>query len=104
MGFVIHIYGMQYRAFHKMPYYRFQAWVGTLLRGVHDREPGLPAISMRHEGDWLLTDLIYQQYHHLAVTLVSTVMRARAYYLNMAGNLQVKGAHHRQTCPTHLGC
>jgi len=47
-------------------------------------------------------ELIYHQHHHLAITLVSPMVRAWAFCLVVAGNLQVKGAPHRQSRPTHL--
>ncbi len=66
--------------------------VRSLLRGIHQRKPGLAAVAMGDDADWLVSLLVRQQNNHLAVALLLAMMRAWAKILVLAGSLQVKRA------------
>jgi hypothetical protein len=79
-----------------------QAGVGSLLRSIHQREPGSPVIAMGNQADRLVILPKHQQHNHLAIALGGAVVGARAISRIVAGFLQVKRAHDLQADPANL--
>jgi len=70
-----------------------QAWICPLLWGIHQGKPGFSIVTVGYKTDGLVMIPIDQQDDHLAITLVSTVVRTRTFIMAKAGHLQIERAY-----------
>ena len=64
--------------------------------------PGLPVVAVQDQCGGFGRTAIHKQYDHLAITLLRSMMRARAIRRAGTGGMQIEGLHYPQTRTTQL--